>query len=270
MSAAAALTLVAALLDVEAGVAVADRGRADGLRPGDRGLAHYTLYVGDDRRPVRVDAGRLEVIAVEERTARLSVPPGVVVRRGYSVELKLPADRGHSAADAIDEGPPPAAPEPASEPSMAPVAGGDYEVGTALAEAKFYNQSPRFVAKLRPYQIDRSPAATVGAVGWLTNLSFAEAEAHCRARGKRLPTEIEWEVAVAAGVIETAVSLFEWTRSWYRPYPGNRFPEEEYGETYRVLRGGPADPRTRHFMAPAKRRADVGFRCARADSQGSG
>ncbi len=252
----AALTLIALLLEIEGGFAVADRGAADGLRPGDSGLAFYTLYVGADRRAVRIEAGELEVVSVEEHTARLALPAGGTVRGGYSVEFRLSARAA----------------------SMVALSGGDYAIGADLGAARFYNQSPRFSATLRPYRIDRMPVTRTdlrdagsdageapGPGRWASNLSYPEAEAHCRRLGKRLPTELEWEAATRRSAIEAAGGLFEWTRSWYQAYPGNRFPEAEYGKRFRVLRGGGADPGLRHFMAPGMSRDDVGFRCARSD-----
>ncbi len=287
---AAALTLIAILLEVEGGFAVADRGAADGLRPGDRGQAFYTLYVGSDRRPVRIDAGPIEVAAVEDRTARLEPAAGQVVRRGYSVEFRLPAARrpppgGETGVEAGDRLSPPVAVErPAAAlgpalaaPAMTPIPGGEHRLGSDLGKARFYNQTPRFRATLRPFRIDRTPVprarlgdslprALPGGGRWATDLSFAEAEAYCHRLGKRLPTELEWEAAAHRSAIETG-PLFEWTRSWYQPYPGNRFPEQEYGQRFRVLRGGGGDPALRRFMAPGESRADVGFRCARSDPE---
>ncbi len=281
MSTAAALTLIALLLEIDGGFAVADRGAADGLRPGDRGLAFYTLYVGSDRRPVRIDAGELEVVAVEKMTARLALPARGVVHPGYSVEFHLPAERRSPPAGIDGTTPPPGADEPVRGDFMVPIPGGDHEVGADLGVARFYNQTPRFRATLSSFRIDRTPVAGLdfgdsgrntgdtpaGDGPWAADLSFAEAEAHCRRLGKRLPTELEWEVAVRRSAIVIGNAFYEWTRSWYQAYPGNRFPEEEYGKRYRVLRGGAGDddPRLRQFMAPGDGRADVGFRCARSD-----
>ncbi|MCW2880678.1 MAG: hypothetical protein JWQ95_4778 [Sphaerisporangium sp.] len=73
--------------------------------------------------------------------------------------------------------------------------------------------------------------------------------------------------------------VWEWTGSWFKPYPGFRgFPYREYSEvffggSYRVLRGGswathPAAIRAtfRNWDRPARRQIFAGFRCARPAS----
>ena len=164
---------------------------------------------------------------------------------------------------------------------MVLVPGGTYSVGADLAEARFYNQSPRVQTVLEPFGLDPAPVTRTeslklgpdvalpdeGAGGFATGVSFHEAAEHCRRRGLRVPTELEWETAVHTQGVAHRYPLYEWTSSWYQPYPGNTFPEEQYGEEYRVLRGAPdpgkTDPRLRSYMKPELRRPDVGFRCAR-------
>ena len=95
------------------------------------------------------------------------------------------------------------------------------------------------------------------------HVSYYEAEAYGRFRGKRLPTEQEWELAAAGQPVEgnfyesgflhpqpaMAHALFgdvwEWTGSAYLPYPGYRAPADALGEyngkfmiNQMVLRGG--------------------------------
>ncbi len=76
-------------------------------------------------------------------------------------------------------------------------------------------------------------------------LSWFEAEAFARFKGKRLPTEFEWEHAARMhGGLPGAGYAWEWTASWFQPYKGfvagpyQRYSEPQFGEVYMVLKGG--------------------------------
>ncbi|HEX7165598.1 MAG TPA: ergothioneine biosynthesis protein EgtB [Acidimicrobiales bacterium] len=110
------------------------------------------------------------------------------------------------------------------------------------------------------------------------HVSYFEADAFARWAGARLPTEAEWEAAVAAGGAATGRGqVWEWTSSAYAPYPGFRPAPGAVGEyngkfmvNQYVLRGGscvtPAGhTRTtyRNFFPASARWAFSGLRLAR-------
>jgi len=143
----------------------------------------------------------------------------------------------------------------------------------------------------------------------VTGVSWSEATRFAQSVGKRLPTEKEWEKAARGpdgrefpwgdefnvdyvnsletnilgpvrvgrylggaspyGCMDMAGNAYEWTADWYEAYPGNEEVTRDYGQVYRVLRGG--SYRTPRFDVRASRRffdkmdekkPDYGFRCA--------
>lgn len=96
--------------------------------------------------------------------------------------------------------------------------------------------------------------------------------------------ESEWEYGVAPvgshadgrspyGLHDMAGNVMEWVSNWYQPYPGNKFESKDYGEKYKVVRGGGwggvghyaishfSRSAYRFYVKPDSSFNDLGFRC---------
>jgi ergothioneine biosynthesis protein EgtB len=109
------------------------------------------------------------------------------------------------------------------------------------------------------------------------HVSYYEADAFARWSGKHLPTEMEWEVAAGADLLNDAFGIvWQWTRSAYSPYPGYRAADGALGEyngkfmvNQLVLRGsslatpdGHSRATYRNFFYPHHRWQFTGLRLA--------
>jgi len=127
----------------------------------------------------------------------------------------------------------------------------------------------------------RDDHGVTGPFGWgnapahhpVSCLSWFEADAYARYRGGRLPSEPEWEAARRAG-LPGCGQVWEWTSSWFEPYPGFRaYPYDGYSTpwfgTHNVLRGGSwatharlKRPSFRNWYERGFREIPAGVRCA--------
>jgi len=312
------LTVIALVIAVGADSARIDKGFADGLRVGDRGEVYYELTVGGSARQVAVAPTTVLSVTAEEAT--IATDPQRDFRDGFAVAFEVEKDRVTPAAilayarasnaqidSATMERLMPS--DPASQDLLlgwleeqkrqrldearvetareavrsVRLEDGSYRIGLPAAEARYYNQQPRFEFRLRTLDIDLEPVSRADFQVFRPDYSFSgpgtaavdgvphgEAAAYCRWRGARLPTEFEWEIAIQDPRVTAPPELLEWTDSWYLAYPGNTRAEAEYGERFRVLRGGSSTARTRpdahrrRFMDPSSASPGVGFRCVRS------
>ncbi|HPN31794.1 MAG TPA: formylglycine-generating enzyme family protein [bacterium] len=161
----------------------------------------------------------------------------------------------------------------------------------------FLEICPEFSASIEEYDFDDEPVRGV---------SFSQASIFAKRIGKRIPSEFEWYYASATsennkyfsgrrltgcalnatknwvncrmnnkskknffGLYYMTGLVWEWTDSWYLPYPNNYEKKKEYGYKYKVLKGGcwnspkhECDNNFRKFFLPEQSSYNIGFRCS--------
>ena len=107
-------------------------------------------------------------------------------------------------------------------------------------------RTPRHVDQLRHGVLQRrfGQIVRVPPTQPAVHVNWFEADAWCRWAARRLPSEVEWEVAAHQGAMRGFVfgDVREWTASTFRPYPGfvagpDRSLSEPAFGSHKVLRG---------------------------------
>jgi gamma-glutamyl hercynylcysteine S-oxide synthase len=140
-----------------------------------------------------------------------------------------------------------------------------------------FQQSPAYSAlQLKiPFKSNARPLILGDPSSPVSNLTYWEAKAWCDWKGRRLPSEFEWQFGVSQ-VNGHWGQVWEWTSSSFCPFEGFKpHPYKDYSEpwfdgNHKVLKGGSVythsamkHPSYRNFFLPQRSDVCTGFRSCR-------
>jgi iron(II)-dependent oxidoreductase len=159
--------------------------------------------------------------------------------------------------------------------SSRPVSNGEY-LEYVAAGGKVPRYWRRHEGEWQERRFDRWQPLEPGAPA--RHIDWNEAQAYCKWKGRRLPTEPEWQMAATMGNGDLQWGdVWEWTSSAFTPFPGfSADPYADYSQpwfhTHRVLRGASfatpgrlIRPAFRNFYMAERGDVFAGFRTCRMD-----
>jgi formylglycine-generating enzyme required for sulfatase activity len=121
---------------------------------------------------------------------------------------------------------------------------------------------------LREHQSSGGLQAVTAAFWWV-EMGGKQRQTARKAINTTTPVTAHAAGASPYGVLDMAGNVWEWTADWYRAYPGSSCGSKDFGEIYRVSRGGSwyggavlVRAACRHKASPNGVHSDIGFRCA--------